>query len=143
MVSEKKKKRRALTSKQLKFIQAYAGNGADAARIAGYKGDDHQLAVAAYDNLTNPDIRKAIKRRTDGELEPIISTRMSRQKFWDRVMRNPKVSMKERLRASELLGKSYADFIDVVKSSGTVKTEIRLATDSQVEDALEKFEKDY
>jgi len=49
-----------LTLKQRKFCLAYVGeangNGVEAARIAGYKGNDVTLAAVAYENLRKPQI---------------------------------------------------------------------------------------
>lgn len=53
-----------LTLKQLRFVAAYLdpaaadGNGTQAARMAGYKGDDDQLAVQSSVNLRNPKIHE-------------------------------------------------------------------------------------
>lgn len=41
-----------------------------------------------------------------------IATREDRQSFWTEVMRDKLEKMVDRLRASELLGKSQADFVD-------------------------------
>lgn len=51
-----------LTDKQQLFVVHYLAklNGTEAARLAGYAGDDNVLAVTAYDNLRNPKIREAI-----------------------------------------------------------------------------------
>lgn len=143
MKSVKKSKRRALTPKQLKFIAFYAGNGTDAARKAGYAGDDEVLRSVAYENLTKPHIREAIRKRTDQEIEPLVATRLDRQKFWSKVMKHSQTAMRDRLKAAELLGKSQADFIDVVQSKAEVKTELRIVSEVEVEAALEKFNREY
>lgn len=55
-----------LTDLQERFVQFYImnkGNGTDAARQAGYKGNDNVLAVTAHNNLRNPKIRAQIERR--------------------------------------------------------------------------------
>lgn len=56
-----------LTGLQWAFVVAYTGearfNGTDAARIAGYKGNDNVLAVTASNNLRIPKIRAAIDAR--------------------------------------------------------------------------------
>lgn len=51
-----------LTGKQRQFVIEYSRclNGTEAARLAGYKGDDRTLAVQAYDNLRKPKIRAKI-----------------------------------------------------------------------------------
>lgn len=107
-----------LTSKQLKFIAAYDGNGTKAARLAGYKGNDKTLAEVAKENLRKPLIAAAIKKRQDKECAPLIASRQERQAFWTEVFKRRTVSMANRLRASELLGKSEADFTDKTEVSG-------------------------
>lgn len=109
---------RKLTSRQRKFIEVYAGNGTKAARLAGYRGTDNALAQAARALLRNPQISKAIRDREQQEVRPYVATRQERQQFWTRVMGDPKEEMAQRLRASELLGKSEADFSDKLQMTG-------------------------
>lgn len=56
-----------LTGKQRAFINAYLGeakfNATEAARIAGYKGDDTVLAAVGYENLRKPQIEAEVKSR--------------------------------------------------------------------------------
>lgn len=98
-----------------------AGNGTEAARLAGYKGNDVTLCAVGSQNLRNPQIRKAIDERA--EEDPKIATREQRQKFWTEVMLgtgdNGFVEMRDRLKASELLGKTHGDFVEKLE----VKTE--------------------
>lgn len=101
-----------LTAKQLKFIQVYAGNGVQAARLAGYKGSDDTLAQVARENLSKPQILSEIQKRQAEENNPLIASRQMRQIFWSNVMKSNKVKMSDRLKASELLGKSEADFTE-------------------------------
>lgn len=103
---------RKFTEKQEKFIAAYAGNGVKAAREAGYDGDDAILAAMAYENLRKPHIAQAIRERQDHELAPLVATRAKRQAFWTKIIEDVGADMADRLRASELLGKSEADFKD-------------------------------
>lgn len=97
-----------LTNKQQKFVEAYFGNATEAARIAGYA---HPMQ-AGERVLRNVEIQKAIKDREKPERNARIASREDRQEFWTDTMLNPEQSMKDRLRASELLGKAGADFID-------------------------------
>lgn len=57
----------ALTGKQAAFIDAYLGearfNATEAARIAGYKGDDNTLSSVGYENLRKPDIAAVVLER--------------------------------------------------------------------------------
>ncbi len=52
-----------LTVKQQLFVNFYEGNGTEAARLAGYKGDDNTLGQVAYENLRKPLIIKALSLR--------------------------------------------------------------------------------
>ncbi len=130
-----------LTQKQRKFIAAYAGNGTEAARVAGYDGNDATLAQVASENLRKPEIAAAIKAREGKAVKRIIADREERQAFWSEVMRGgmqkegfdpdpfsvdpmAKIGLADRLRASELLGKSEADFVD--RTEGTQEITIRI-----------------
>ena len=73
---------------------------------------------------TKPYIRAAIANRHTLELNPLIATRQDRQAFWTSIMldklknednnRVPQ-TMPDRLKASELLGRSEADFTDILR----------------------------
>lgn len=96
------------TTKQRLFIEAYDGNATQAAIKAGYsKKTAHAIGK---ENLHKPPIALAIRERQNKIIQPLIATREDRQKFWTSVQNDPKASMSDRLRASELLGKSVADF---------------------------------
>jgi len=101
-----------LTPKQARFVEAYTGNATEAARLAGFKGDDATLAVQGGRLLRNAQVVTALKLRETKRTAPLIATREDRQRFWTEVMQDTAVDMNHRLRAAELLGKSNADFID-------------------------------
>lgn len=101
-----------LNPRQRKFGELYEGNGTEAARRAGYKGSDNTLAQTARDLLRNPQIQALIETRNHKDLAADIADRKERQTFWTKTLRNEDIEMKERLRASELLGKSEADFTE-------------------------------
>jgi phage terminase small subunit len=56
-----------LTLKQKLFVEAYlgraAGNATEAARVAGYAGDDATLAQVGHENLRKPEISAAVQCR--------------------------------------------------------------------------------
>lgn len=52
-----------LTERQKRFVDAYAGNGLEAARSAGYAGSDATLKVTASKLLKHPAVRDAIEER--------------------------------------------------------------------------------
>jgi phage terminase small subunit len=108
----------ALTPKQAKFVAAYEGNGAEAARKAGYKAK--RLDQAAYEILRNPEVAAAIQARSKSEASSLVADRAERQRFWTEVLRDGSQELRDRLKASELLGKSQADFLDRVEHQGGV-----------------------
>lgn len=87
-----------------------AGNGTLAAELAGYKGSKATLAAIASENLRKPKIRAAIDQRVSDD--PKVKTRQELQQFWSTVTDDRGVKMKDRLKASELLGKSQAAFTE-------------------------------
>lgn len=109
----------SLSPMQQRFVDLYSGNATEAALKAGYS------AKTAYSMgnrlLKKVEIIKAIKERETKEITPLIATRKDRQKFWTDVMSNPDEDMKNRLKASELLGKSEADFTEKIQATGTMQ----------------------
>lgn len=88
------------------------GNGVESARAAGYKGTDNYLAMVASRNIRKDNIiveKKRILVETSAEH---IADRAERKKFWTDTMKTaPNIA--DRLRASELLGKSECDFVNI------------------------------
>lgn len=113
-----------LTERQRKFCEAFAangGNGTDAARQAGYARPDPEGSRL----LGKARIAAALEAMRASHTSAAIMTREERQALWSAIARGealdghgeaPKFS--ERLKASELLGKSQADFIDRVRHEG-------------------------
>lgn len=112
---------RKFTARQQKFIDAYQGNGVEAARAAGYQGSYGTLGQTAYELLKNPEIAKAIAERQTKSSNKLIATREERQAFWTTVMLDTVEDMRNRLKASELLGRSNADFTEKIEHSGTLE----------------------
>ncbi len=101
-----------LTQKQQRFIEYYDGNGTEAARKAGYAGDDAVLAQVASENLRKPKLKEALHSRNKSCMAEVIANRTNRQEFWSGIMWDTDQDIKDRLKASELLGRSEGDFID-------------------------------
>lgn len=61
----------ALTPKQKEFVLSYieTKNGTEAARRAGYKGNDKTLGQMAYENLEKPEIKAAVHSLTSTALK--------------------------------------------------------------------------
>ena len=99
-----------LTVRQARFVECYDGNGAEAARQAGYS---ERWAASNLDKLLkNTAIRAAIREREKERTSSLIATREQRQRFWTSVMNDEDIDLRDRLRASELLGKSEGDFLE-------------------------------
>ena len=96
-----------MTHKQEIFILEYQKdfNATQAAIRAGYS------AKTAYSIgqrlLKNVEIQNYLRTQK----EKLIADKSTRQIFWTRVMNEDSHDMKDRLKASELLGKSQGDFI--------------------------------
>ena len=99
-----------LTTKQKKFVQCYMGNATEAAKKAGYSEKTANEQGARL--LANVSIKKAIEQREQKQTNKLIATREQRQEFWTKIMYSEEAEMKDRLKSSELLGKSQADFTD-------------------------------
>ena len=84
----------------------------DTARKAGYKGSVSVLNDVARTNLQKPAIQRIIKERESKANGKHIASREERQQFWTNLMRKAKRDG-DKLKASELLGRSQADFVEV------------------------------
>lgn len=110
-----------LTTKQRLFVEAYLTNpnGVQAARKAGYKGNDKTLSVVAAENLRKPCIAEHIERRVE---KAIITT--------DEVLTDVKDIAKtaerdaDRLKGYELLGKYLAMWTDRTVTDGKQIVEV-------------------
>jgi len=111
---------RKLTPRQKKFVALYEGNATKAAIKAGYS--KKTAYSIGQENLKKPEVIKALQEREKEETGPLVASRIERQQFWTAVMRGKlgkvKIKMEHRLKASELLGKSEADFTEKVLHSG-------------------------
>lgn len=102
-------KKRELTHQQDIFVSAYDGRCDPAAKKA-------KLSTSyCYELLKKPHIIEAIRKRSEkGQVKKalVIASREQRQAFWTGIMFDTKVEYPYRLKASELLGRSEADFIE-------------------------------
>ena len=123
-----------LTVRQQRFVDFYDGNATQAAEKAGYN-NPRQMGS---ENLSKQDIMHAIQTRENRRRKGYIADREERQAFWTKILRgeetqpaitgtdadgNPVVEnippkMSDRLSASQLLGKSEADFTDKLGVGG-------------------------
>lgn len=105
-----------LTAKQQRFVDAYDGNATKAAIAAGYS--EKTAYSAGQRLLKNVEIQTAIQERENRRIQPLIMTREERQTMWSEIARDKGERTQDRLKASELLGKSEADFVERQEISG-------------------------
>ena len=104
-----------LNYRQNFFAEYYAegetqGNAYKSAIKAGYS---HKFALQAAPRLLeNVRVKAQIDEINAKNRAESVATRKLRQEFWTRIMNDPATKMSDRLRASELLGKSEADFTE-------------------------------
>ncbi len=110
--------KRPLTIKQQRFVDKYEGNTKQAAKHAKLSYDYCRRLV------TESHIIAAIQHRESRKAKGTIATREERQEFWTETMRNDSVDIKDRQKASELMGKSEADFTDKVQVDALLTIEI-------------------
>lgn len=114
-----------LTPKQQLFVEAYlgvaSGNATEAARLAGYAGNDNTLKSVGAENLTKPDIAAAVGAKLEvvkGCLDAdAVLTRIST--LADDADRDG-----DKLKALELLGKYHKLFVERVEHSGEVAAKV-------------------
>ncbi len=87
--------------------------------ISLFNGNIKETALAcnmsmsyASDLAEKTGVKEAIQLRHKKEYQPKIMSRQDRQAFWTRTIVDSSVEMRDRLKASELLGKSEMDFMD-------------------------------
>lgn len=110
------KKERPLNQRQKEFCLHYAncGNASEAARRAGYKGAPNRIGTQLLSNLV---IQAEIKRLTRKKEKSIASNSELRE-FWTSMLRDPEADPKDRLKASELIGKTRGMFLERREISG-------------------------
>lgn len=153
----------ALTPQHRLFVESYDGDEVTAMRIAGYTGTDGYLKDKAKKLLANPTVVEAIKERSKyiASTHKAIADREERQSLWTAIMRNEDPHRKEekdsngvpipesniplpvRLKASELLGKSEADFIEKIDMNSNVTITDIIAQSYTSEEDLDTIEAQY
>lgn len=108
-----------LTPKQQAFADYYiqTGNATEAAIQAGYS--EKTAKQTGYEKLTKPYIQQYIEEKQK-ELESNRMADMTEvREFWTEAMRNPDNSMKDRLKASEMIARTSGAFLDKVEMKTT------------------------
>lgn len=116
-----------LTLKQEMFVNAYLGeakgNATEAARIAGYKGNDVTLGQVGAENLKKPQIAELIENRTS---EAAMSAAEVLQKLSGIANReSSEVAIRDQIKALELLGRHHKLFTDRIEHKITGDIELQ------------------
>ena len=93
-------------------------------RDAGYASSTPEVNASRL--LRNAKVRAAFRELAKATQRGAIADAVERQTFWTSVMRDRNAEMRDRLKASELLGRSGGDFIERVEAENTIRVEFAL-----------------
>ena len=128
--------------KERRFVEYWDGSPTETARKAGYKNPSRR----GWELIRRPKIQQAIQERENIERRPHIADRQRRQEFWTEVMEDENQQMKDRLKASENLARSEADFIErrehTGKGGGPIEHEHTVGLSPDAEKLIEDLEGD-
>ena len=115
------------------FCEAYliSGNATDAAREAGYS--PRSARSIGQRLLTFDDVREYLEQRNQ-EISAANTAQMEEvRQFWTATMRDENMKPADRLKASELLAKTYGAFLERVEVDADVKTREVMASMTEEE----------
>lgn len=121
-----------LTAKQRAWIDYYkqGKTATEAARLAGYKGDNHHTIGAQ--NLAK--LSKYISDRDELLDRARVADMAEINAFWSDTMRNDKADIKDRLKASELRARSIGAFVERREIVGAQTITVKLLDDDDMTD---------
>jgi phage terminase small subunit len=117
-----------LTEKQRRFVEAYAGpakgNATEAARLAGYRGNDVTLAAVGSENLRKPPIAAALAELAARTRKSAIADVEECKSILSTIARNDLAEDKDRVAAIDKLLKSHGAYLEkrVVENVGATVT---------------------
>jgi phage terminase small subunit len=115
-----------LTQKQKAFADEYikTGNATQSYKTI-YKCSDKISNASGPRLLVNVSIKKYIDEVNQKLDNGKIADMKEVKEFWTQVMRSKEVEPKDRIKASELIGKTNGAFIDKIELSGAVEIKVR------------------
>lgn len=129
-----------MNQRQRAFCEAYllSGNAAEAAREAGYS--PRSARSIGQRLLTFVDVREYLEQRNQ-EISAANTAQMEEvRRFWTATMRDGNMKPSDRLKASELLAKTYGAFLERLEVDADLKTrEIMAAMTEEELRALAKL----
>jgi len=112
-----------LTQNQLRFADEYiiSGNATDAYKksYTSVKKDNVARANASR-LLTNANVIAYVKKRNNDIQSSKTATMQEVREFWTNVIRDDDAEMKDKIKVSELIGKSNGEFLDRLEQSGGI-----------------------
>jgi hypothetical protein len=118
------------TSIEKRIVQYFDGNVRTTAIALNLsptivkKALGHTEVVQAIRDRGEPDINKKIQEKIAPKF--LIAGRKERQQFWTELMHNEQANMTDRIKASELLGKSEGDFLERIEHTGQTQSIIQI-----------------
>lgn len=110
-----------LNTKQKAFCEFYvaSGNATESAIKAGYS--EKTARSIGQRLLTNVDIQEYIKEINKKVEDNRIANIKEVKEFWSDVLRDKKIKIQDRLKASEYIAKTNGAFLDKVEIKGEIK----------------------
>ena len=139
----------ALTKTQQMFVNSYSGDILATMKALGYSGTDNQLHNKGHALLNTPAVQEALRSRYTYTVEQKknIADRDDLMQWWTGLMKNrddhnphaENIPLKERLKASEYLGKAHILFgekkeIDLKQSITNIIEGAYKLKDTDIED---------
>jgi len=119
----------ALNAKRRAFVREYVKdfNGTQAAIRAGYSQQTARHTASVL--LTNPNVKKAIQELEQQAHAKAVLTLSELQEWWTKVIQgqDPDARPSDRLKASELLAKTYGAFTERIEQNGHTTIEVTYA----------------
>lgn len=115
-----------LTVRQRKLVEGYATHGRlrEAARDAGYTGNDSTLASIACQTIKLPYVAAALEAMI--ESDPLVTGRLERLRIRSEIARDTKEASFARLAALDALDKIQGKLIDRLEISGPGGAALRM-----------------
>ena len=138
-IGDKNRGESKLTPKQQAFCDYYlqSGNATESAIKAGY--NKKTARSTASENLTKPNIVSYIQKRQEEIKSSRIADIREIQEFWSSMLRDDREEPKDRLKASELLGKCMGAFLEKQEiriTPSSLGEQLRKLTPEQLEEVL-------
>lgn len=111
-----KAKPQKLSPQHQAFCDAYRGNATQAAIDAGYS--PRSAGTTGYRLLKDADVQREIDRQQRARSKAAIMSREEMQQLFSGTARDTKLSIRDRLTAAQLLGKTRGDFSEKLEVKG-------------------------